>query len=219
VTFRGFPAEAFELYSGLEADNSKAYWAAHKDVYERAVKQPMLALAEAVPEEMRPMRMFRPYRDVRFAADKTPYKTHAGMVGEREGGAAFYVQLSAKGLFAGSGYYHMANDQLARFREAVDDDGTGVHLVALLAERTKAGCVVGAVDELKTAPRGYAKDHPRIALLRRKGLFVGREWAPAAWTHTAKVLTRLEALWRESAPVNDWLDAHVGPSELPPDDH
>jgi uncharacterized protein (TIGR02453 family) len=218
VTFRGFPVEAFELYAGLEADNTKAYWSAHKEVYERAVKEPMLALADAAPEEMRPMRMFRPYRDVRFAADKSPYKTHAGMVGEREGGAAFYVQVSATGIFVGSGYYQMAPDQLFRFRAAVDDDRSGGHLAALVAERQRAGCVVGAVDELKSAPRGFAKDHPRVELLRRKGLFVGREWTVAPWMHTAKALGKLVGVWQEAAPVNEWLDEHVGASELPPDD-
>jgi len=218
MTFRGFPADALAFYAGLEADNSKTYWSAHKAIYEQSVKAPMLALSESVAQEFQPLRLFRPHRDVRFSTDKSPYKTHAGLVGEREGGALYYVQLSAKGMMAGSGYYAMAKDQLARFRDAVDDERSGAALATMVAALRKGGCVIGAVDELKTAPRGYAKDHPRIEILKRKGLFVGREWPVASWLHSPKALAKLESAWREAAPVNDWLDAHVGPSELAPDE-
>ncbi len=68
--FRGWPAEALEFYEGLEADNSKAYWTAHKDVYETVVLSPMKAiLAELAPEfEFGDGKVFRPNRDVRFNA-------------------------------------------------------------------------------------------------------------------------------------------------------
>ena len=68
------------------------------------------------------------------------------------------------------------------------------------------------MDTLKTAPRGYPKDHPRIELLRRKGLVVGREWPLAKWMHTKAVVGRVRDTWRAAAPMNEWLDAHVGPS-------
>src|SRR3954464_11771647 len=121
MAFRGFPPEARSFYEGLEADNSKSYWTAHKDVYERAVKGPFEALCVDVDEAFRPLRLFRPYRDVRFSKDKAPYKT-AAAAGEADDGSVYYVQLSSSGLFVGSGQYHMAADQLERFRAAVDDD-------------------------------------------------------------------------------------------------
>ena len=81
----------------------------------------------------------------------------------------------------------MAKDQLERFRAAVDDDTTGPEVAALVADaRAPRLLDVGAIDELKTAPRGYAKDHPRIELLRRKGLMASRTWPVAAWMHTAR---------------------------------
>jgi uncharacterized protein (TIGR02453 family) len=216
--FRGFPPEAITFYEGLEADNSKGYWTAHKDVYEAAVKGPMEQLVASVDERFRPLRIFRPYRDVRFAKDKAPYKTNIGASGEREGGAGYYVALSAEGLMAAAGYYHMANDQLDRFREAVDDESTGSEIAGLVAGLVAGGHVVGAHGELKTAPRGYARDHPRIDLLRRKGLMIWRSWPPAKWLSTAKAKDRVEEVWRAADPLNDWLDAHVGPSELAPED-
>lgn len=216
--FRGFPTEAFAFYEGLEADNSKAYWQANKERYQTLVRAPMEALLATVDAEFGPFHVFRPYVDVRFSKNKAPYKTHIGAYGESEGGAGFYVQMSAAGMLAASGYYAMASDQLDRFRRAVDDDARGTEIAALVKAAEKAGYSMGAIGELKTAPRGYPKDHPRIELLRRKGLMGSKSWVPAAWMHTAKAAERVVAAWRAMADVNAWLDAHVGPSTLPPED-
>ena len=218
MAFRGFPPEAITFYEGLEAENSKSYWTAHKDIYERAVKEPFEALCEEIDEAYRPLRLFRPYRDVRFSADKTPYKTAAAASGESEDGSVYYVQLSATGIFVGSGQYHMAADQLERFRAAVDDDPSGRELEGIVGAMEKARYDIAAHDELKTAPRGYRKDHPRIGLLRRKGLIASQSWPVAKWLHTAQAKSRGEASWRGCGPLNAWLAAHVGPSELAPDE-
>jgi len=218
MAFRGFPPEAISFYEGLEADNSKSYWTAKKDVYERALKEPMEALCADLDDKFGPLRMFRPYRDVRFAKDKTPYKTAAAAASESEGGAVYYVQVSSAGLFVGSGCYHMAPDQLARFRAAVDVDRTGTEIERISADLERAGYDMAAHDQLKTAPRGFAKDHPRIDLLRRKGLVAGKSWPVAKWLHTAEAKKRIVAAWEACGPLNDWLAAHVGPSEMPPDE-
>jgi uncharacterized protein (TIGR02453 family) len=218
MAFRGFPAEAITFFEELEADNSRSFWTAHKDVYERAVKEPMEALCADLDGEFGPLKMFRPYRDVRFSKDKTPYKTAAAAAAESEGGAVYYVHLSANGLFVGSGCYHMSPDQLARFRAAVDDDRTGADDERISTAMEKAGFDMAAHDELKTAPRGYAKDHRRIALLKRKGLIAGKGWPVAQWLHTAASKQRVQKAWRECGPLNSWLSANVGPSEMPPDE-
>ena len=215
--FAGFPAEAAAFYDGLAADNSRAWWLAHKPEYEQFVRGPMEALLEEL-HAFGPFHVFRPNRDVRFAKDKTPYKDHIGAYGEAEGGTGFYVHFSAAGLMAGSGYYHMAADQLERFRSAVDDDVLGPQIDSIVAGLNGDGFRATAVDALKTAPRGYAKDHPRIELLRRKGLVVTREWPLAAWMQTKAVVGRVRDAWVAAGPMNEWLDAHVGPSTLPPDE-
>jgi uncharacterized protein (TIGR02453 family) len=217
VTFRGWPPEAISFYEGLEADNSKAYWTAHKAVYEECVRAPLQALADEVRDEVGELRIFRPYRDVRFSKDKTPYKTGAAAAGELEGGALVYVQLSAGGLFVASGHYRPAPDQLERFRAAVDDDRTGPELDAVVASLRAAGYDVGG-EALKVAPRGFPRDHPRAALLRHKGVTAGRTFVPARWLSTAKAKDRVLDTWRGARPLHDWLDRHVGPSRLPPDD-
>jgi uncharacterized protein (TIGR02453 family) len=207
VTFRGWPVEALEFYEGLSADNSKTYWTRHLAFYEEQVRGPMLELLAALEPEFGPGKVFRPYRDVRFSKDKTPYKTHLGAW--LEGGG--YLQLSADGLAAGSGYYQLDSGQLGRFREAVANDVSGTLLIGIIAQTEKAGIDVVGRDTLKTAPRGYPKDHPRIELLRHKGLITWTEWPPAAWLGTAAAKTRVVEFLRGSLPLRHWLDDHVGP--------
>lgn len=207
--FRGWPAEALEFYEGLEADNSKGYWTEHKDVYTAQVHASMLALLAELADEFGEGKIFRPYRDVRFRADKTPYKTAiAATLGSS------YIQLSAEGLTAGAGMYHLAPDQLDRYRRAVADTTTGTALEALVASLRRAGVDVYGTDALKTAPKGYPKDHPRLELLRNKGLVAMKQWPAAAWLGTAAAKTRVIDLLRTARPLCTWLDDHVGPSEL-----
>jgi uncharacterized protein (TIGR02453 family) len=217
VTFRGIPREALTFYDDLEADNSRTFWQANRARYDEFVKQPMVELTEAL-DAYGPFHLFRPYQDVRFAKNRPPYKTHQGAYAESEGGAGHYVQISAAGLMVGAGYYAMAKDQLERFRRAVVADATGGELAALVAEAAGRGVSFGAISELKTAPRGIAKDHPRIELLRRKGLIASRDFGAPAWLHTKAAARRIDDCWTGMADVCAWLDANVGPSTLPPDD-
>jgi uncharacterized protein (TIGR02453 family) len=210
VAFRGWPAEALEFYEGLEADNSKAYWTAHKELYESAVHAPMVALLADLEQEFGAGKIFRPYRDVRFSADKTPYKTHIGATVEKGG----YVQLSARGLGCGTGMYMMAPDQLDRYRRAVAEEVVGSALEAVIAGIAKHGITVTGHERLKSAPRGYPKDHPRIELLRHKGLIAWREWPAAAWLGTPAAKRRVVDFLRTCQPLNDWLTTHMGQSEL-----
>src|ERR1700704_5398938 len=164
MTFRGWPQAALDFYVGLEADNSKTYFHAHRQTYDECVKEPFLALSEEIEREFGALHVFRPNRDIRFAKDKTPYKTAAAAVTESEGGTAYYVQISSTGLFVGSGYHHLAPDQLERFRVAVDDGKTGPKLATAVAALRKQRFELGTSGSLQRAPRGYPNDHPRIDL-------------------------------------------------------
>lgn len=217
MAFKGFPIEAVEFYEGLIADNSRTYWQANKAVYETAVRAPMAALLDELAD-YGPYHVFRPYKDVRFSKDKRPYKDHIAAYGESEGGAGYYVQFSSTGLIAGSGYYQMATDQLERYRDALDSNKVGAEIVSITDELRTNGLDLAAMSSLKTAPRGYARDHPRIDLLRMKGLVVTRRWTPAKWMQTKAVVDRVRQTWEIAAAMNAWLDAHVGPSTLAPDD-
>jgi len=119
--FRGFPPEAFRWFAGLQADNSRQWFAAHRDTYDHAVRGALEAMLEQLADELGgQVQLFRQHRDIRFAADKSSYKTTIyGLIVERPDSlAAAYAQLSAVGLYAGTGYYRLAADQLGRLRDA-----------------------------------------------------------------------------------------------------
>jgi uncharacterized protein (TIGR02453 family) len=217
ATFTGWSDAVFDFYRDLEADNTRTFWLAHKAIYDHEVKEPFDALSELVTDEFGPLKIFRPNRDVRFSKDKTPYKTRCYAVTEGEAGEAYYVEISAKGLVAASGYWMMANDQLTRFRAAIDDTKTGAALEKVVADlRAKKLTIEG--HGLTTAPRGYPRDHPRIELLRFKSLAAMRTFEPARWMGTKAASKRITDTWREAAPMHRWLAANVGPStESPPD--
>lgn len=210
MVFRGWPEDALEFFEGLEADNSKTYWQQNKELYERLVRAPMEELIDELAPEWGEGKIFRPYRDIRFSSDKSPYKTQIGaIVGPG------YLQLSADGLAAGSGMWEMAPDQLERYRQAVSEDRPGAALQRIAVKARAAGLSVTGHEGLKTAPRGYPKDHPRIELLRHKGLITWREWPPGSWLGTRRAKDRVVEFFRHSKPLNVWLQSHVGPSTLP----
>jgi uncharacterized protein (TIGR02453 family) len=211
MAFSGWPAEAVEFYQGLAADNSKTYWTAHKAVYDQCVYAPMAELVAELADDFGTARIARPYRDVRFSADKSPYKTAIYATLERGG----YINFSADGLTAGLGYYMMAPDQLDRYRRAVDDDRSGAALVAIVERLAAERIDVGGSTSLKSAPKGYPKDHPRIDLLRHKDLIAWRRWPVGAWLGTRAAKKRVVHFLRAAAPLQAWLDDHVGASTAP----
>jgi uncharacterized protein (TIGR02453 family) len=210
MAFTGWPAEALEFYEGLAADNTKSYWTAHKAVYEEQVLRPMTELLEELAPEFGEVKLFRPYRNLRFSKDKTPYKTQlAGTVGSG------YVRLSADGLACGAGLPHLAPDQLDRYRAAVASDRSGGELEQIIAALAPQEISVDGMDVLRSAPRGYPADHPRIGLLRYKGLIAWKEWPPEPWLGTPAAKDRVAAVLRATGPFRAWLGAHVGESALP----
>jgi uncharacterized protein (TIGR02453 family) len=219
VGFTGFGEHAIDFYDGLVADNSKAYWTDHKHIYADDVRAPMEALlaelAGAGKEfgEFGKCKVFRPYRDVRFAADKSPYKTHCGGVVEQaRGGGAYYVQVSPDGLLIGGGSFHMAPGQLARYRTAAADERRGAELAGLLATLVTQGWAVRG-ERLKTAPRGFAADHPRIELLKHRSVYVVRHYEPDDGLHDRTTLDRVRKGWRQVRALNEWAADHVGSPE------
>jgi uncharacterized protein (TIGR02453 family) len=210
MAFHGWPEEALDFYDGLEVDNSRTYWEAHKDLYETCVLEPMAELMAELEPVHGQTKIYRPYRDLRFSKDKSPYKTAIGAhVGEG------YVQLSAAGLAAARGMYVMAPDQLDRYRAAVAADRTGAALEDIIADLRKHDIDAHGRESLKSAPRGYSADHPRIELLRHKGLIAWKEWPAEPWLATAAAKQVIVDFLVSTEPLGDWLAQNVGPSDAP----
>jgi len=216
VTFQGFGEHAVDFYDGLLADNSKPYWEDNKHIYSSDVLAPMRALlAELEPEfgGFGQPKVFRPHRDVRFSRDKHPYKIQCGGVMEQGRGAgAYYVAVSAEGLLVGGGCFHLEPDQLARFRAAVEEERRGEALERILGTLRKAGWEIRG-EQLKTKPRGYPAEHPRIDLLRYRSVYAVRQWAPDDALHERASLDRVRKAWRQVRAFNEWAADHVGVSE------
>jgi uncharacterized protein (TIGR02453 family) len=202
--FTGFPVAALDFYDDLEMDNTKSFWAEHKGVYESNVRAPMTALVAELEAEFGAAKVFRPYRDVRFAKDKTPYKTHQGAFVAVAPRTGWYVQVSAGGVRTSAGFYDADGPQLAAYRTAVDEVRRGTELEGILADLAAAGYAISG-EQLKTAPRGYDREHPRIGLLRHKQLFAGREIGFEPVVHTPELLDLVRDDWRATRPLVEWL--------------
>ncbi|MCF8590125.1 DUF2461 domain-containing protein [Gordonia sp. HY285] len=209
MSFTGFPEAALDFYDDLEIDNSRVFWDAHRDVYRDAVAAPMTALTAELADEFGDAKIFRPYRDVRFSKDKTPYKTHQGAFVAVAPATGYYVQIGAPGVRVGAGFYHAEPERLAFLRRAIDDDLHGAELEKLVDGLQRRGWEIDG-DRLKTAPRGWAKDHPRIELLRHRSLIANRDYGFEGIIHTPDLVDEIRAHWRQTRPLLDWLVQHGG---------
>ena len=202
--FEGWTGDFQGFFLGLMADNTKAYFDSHRSQYEQEVRGPMVALLADLEPEFGAAHLARPYRDIRFSSDKSPYKTNL-YADVREGG---YIALDAHGLIAAGGRYMIDTPQLARFREAIAADGSGGELEGIVSALRKKGYEIGG-EELKRVPPPYPQDHPRGRLLRHKRLIYWRRWESALWIATPQARERVAAVWRDGAALNAWMARHV----------
>lgn len=211
--FAGIPEGGFAFYEELETNNSRAWWTAHKHVYDTAVREPLQAMADALCPEFGEAKIFRPHRDTRFHKG-APYKTHQGAFVALEDAIGYYVQISAKGLMVAGGWYAPEGQQMQRYRDAVDGPA-GAELERILASLTKHFDV--DTNQMVTRPRGVAPDHPRIDLLRNRKVTVARHYGQPDWVGTKKALTNVRSDWRRMRPLIEWLADRVGPASDPSD--
>lgn len=220
VAFSGFADKTGSLFRALAKNQNREWFAARKADYETGWKEPMEALLSeakvaidgAYPDfEIGDPKVFRIHRDVRFSADKSPYKTHVGGVltlGNAkisvDVAAALYVQIGTES-FAAAGIYGMAPPALALYRAAVQDEVRGEELAKLVKALETKGFALGSMDTLKKAPRGVSVDHPRIDLLKRKGLVVMFPKHDPEELVSRRILTTLTRHAKAAAPLVRWL--------------
>jgi uncharacterized protein (TIGR02453 family) len=168
----------------------------------------MTALMRALEPEFGTAKIFRPYRDVRFAKDKTPYKNHQGAFVPSGPATGWYVQVGAPGVRVGVGFYEASSSRLAAIREAIADEKRGQQLQRILTKLLKQGWELGG-DTLKTAPRGYDAEHPRIDLLRHKSMTLGKSYGFEPLIHTPELLDAVRADWRAATPFVRWVTANA----------
>jgi uncharacterized protein (TIGR02453 family) len=223
--FNGFTKDAPRFFHELAAEMSRDWFAEHKAEYEALWLRPMEALLGQVAAGLRGSyrglamgepKIFRIHRDVRFSADKTPYKTHiAGVIpvgaGKKptQGAVALYMHLGLE-EFAGAGHYIFDGAQLVRWRKLVAAERTGKVIAGLCADAKKAKLSLGAHEVLARAPRGVDAAHPRLELLRHKGLITEFPAIPRGLIHKAGLVEWLVEQGKKAAPVVGWLAKNVG---------
>jgi uncharacterized protein (TIGR02453 family) len=216
-SFAGWPKPALTFLRGLKKDNSKTYFEANRETYEKACREPLVALVSELERELGgewDSKIFRLNRDLRFSKDKRPYKEQISAVfSSSKHAGGYYLQLSHEALYVGAGSYEMGADQLTRYREAVAGK-PGEKLAGILAKLKKDGYGTSE-PTFKRVPAGYPPDHPREELLRASSAWANRTFKPAPWFHTREALTRIRDSWRNAAPLRDWVDKYVGPSTEP----
>ena len=221
MSFEGFADPNAKFFRLLAKNQDRAWFQAHKAEFEAGWQAPMKELLAEVRAgidrayqhcDLDAPKLFRIFRDVRFAKDKSPYKTHVGglIPITRRGKVtevpmALYVHVGEPNSFAAAGHYMMDPRSLERFRAAVADDKRGRELDKLLAVLTKKGFVVGSHDSYKRMPKGYDADHPRAEHLLRKGLTVRFPELPKGILATPKFSAWLISTAKAAAPLVEWL--------------
>ncbi len=222
--FSGFPKSAFTFFRDLKTNNNRDWFTENKSVYLESVVEPAKRFVEALGEKLRDLHpylhydtavngsgsMFRIYRDVRFSKDKSPYKTHMGIVfwfdsGRKKTEApGYYFGMSDGPPQIHGGHYVFGKDHLKAYRTYVLDVDRGNELKQILAGLEEDGFEVGDPG-YKQVPRGFAKDHPHADLLLHKGVFVSSGKIPVKVAQSAQLVEACFENCMTMAPLLFWL--------------
>ena len=229
--FRGFTPASMRFLASLKRNNTREWFQAHRDAYERDVREPLAAFveemdvrfAELAPEIVGdPKRsLFRIHRDVRFSNDKSPYKTNAACwfyhgdagrgVGSTtpHGGAGFYFHMEPGESMIGGGIWMPPRPTLTRLREQIDEEHASLRRILREPSFKKR---FGTLDEsamLTRMPRGYAEDHPAADLLRHQSFTVGRMLTDAE-LFSPKLADLLARDYARLVPFVRWFNGALG---------
>ena len=201
--FTGFPREGTEFFRNLARNNNRDWFQAHKDVYERACREPLKALITELDPLGTP-HISRINRDMRFVRDGGPYRTHIAT-----GVLRTYISLSADGLYVGTGMYKPEPAVLQKLRAAIASEKSGRELAKIVNMMRRKGYTVGTHETLNSAPRGYTLAHPRIDLLRMKDIHAGRTIDPGSVLASRKAVAAVKKVMGDVRPLGDWLAKYV----------
>ncbi len=209
IGFNGFGHDTVKYYLALEENNNREWFHANRGIYDTNVAFPLKALASELEAKYFPVKVFRPYRNVRFWPDLPPLNEHASLIANNVGNAAYYLRLDADGMLLGSGTFQPTKNQLTIFRKIADSDIGAKEIRKVLATVQKSGFELNAESALKSAPRGFDKDHPNIDLLRLKSLALFQHWAPQPWLFTPECLIHITTAWKAASPWVEWLRVNL----------
>jgi uncharacterized protein (TIGR02453 family) len=206
MTFEGFTVGIYDFYDELAANNNREWWLENKKRYEDLVRRPLEQLVEQLEPEFGALKVFRPNRDVRFSADKRPYNEHASFVsGGGAAAAPVGVRIGAHGLWIAGGYWQPSPAELAQFRKAVDSPIRAAECEEILRTVRAAGFDFDPDNRVKTAPRGWSVDHPRIELLRLTSLAMIRDVGKPGWLLSPTAADEIAQQFRVVSMWGTWV--------------
>jgi len=225
--FPGFQKKTVIFLRELAAHNDREWFTAHKAEYEASVMEPARAFVLAMGERLRRLSpgikaeprtdgsLFRIFRDTRFSADKSPYKTNLGILfwegsGSRLECPGYYFHLEPPTLMLGGGLYVIPRPLLERYRRTVADPEYGPELAAIVRKLTaRPGFTIGG-EHYKRVPAGYDAAPEAAQLLRHAGLYAGWEVPIPAELHTPALIDYCWERFKPMEPLHRWLTALVG---------
>ena len=224
-SFSGLPKDFFPFFTALKQHNNRDWFNDNKARYRESVVEPLLGFIETMAPILNRISphyravakanggsLFRIYRDTRFSADKTPYKTHAAVqfrhaAGKDAHAPGFYAHFETDGLFFGGGIWRPPGPHLGRIREAIVDNPSAWARITNTESLKACGGIRG--DSLKRPPRGFDPEHRHIGDLKRKSFYVMSE-APAALARQPDLVENVSAAFRTAAPLNRFVCQALG---------
>lgn len=215
-----FSPKALTFLRSLKKNNDREWFRARKDQYDKLLREPMLDAIGQLAVDFRTFApdlvadprksMFRPYRDTRFSADKTPIKTHIAAVFPsrdlpRLGGAVLYFQIAPDGVWAGGGLHAPGTSQLHAVREHIASNLRRFRTIVESPVFQREASPLLDTLMLQRVPRGFARDHEAAEYLRYKQFLAGRSF-PATFATAPRFYPRLLGVFRQVAPLVRFLN-------------
>jgi uncharacterized protein (TIGR02453 family) len=217
-----FQPEALKFLRGLAKHNDREWFEPRRAIYERALKEPMLALIDEInhamesfaPDHVRPPHkiMMRIYRDIRFAKDKRPYKRHVSAWWARRGmektsGGGFYLHIHPDEVLVSAGVYMPEREQLLAIRRYLSEHHEAYRTLHKKILKTKGMSMTDIDGALMTRmPKGFAKDDPADELLRARNWGVHAS-LPATLAEEPVLVREIVKRFKLAAPLVAMLNA------------
>jgi len=213
------PPDGLAFLRALKRNNRREWFKPRKDKYEAVVRAPLVAMVERLAADLRGFApdlvasprasLYRIYRDTRFSANKTPYKTHAAAVFPcrslpKHQGAGLYFHVSPDEVWIGGGMYAPDTSQLQAVREHI---AANVRRLRTIVESPSFRRTVGRLEgeRLQRVPRGFPKDHDAAEYLRYRQFLAGAEYPPAFAT-SPRFYATVVKVFREISPLIRFLN-------------
>ena len=220
-TFTGFSKKSLAFLKELRSNNTKEWFEAHKHLYEEYILEPNRAFVTDMGEHIQALvptinavpkingSMYRIYRDIRFAKDKTPMKTHTGVIfwqgkAKRTQSANFYTRATPEEYVIGAGIRRFDTALLSTYRDYIKDIDNADKLFDILQKCREKGFDI-IEPHYKRLPRGFSKTYPYPELALLNGMVVNKKFKPDSTYFSSEIVNRCFGIYEELLPLQQWL--------------